>query len=353
MKTFGGNVLATIQKIGSKRKNPNADTLSVYTMEGMAWQVVDKSDKFEVGDYCIFVQVDTVMPDAEWCAFMKDRKFRVRSVRFRGELSQGLMFPLEVLPTDEWKNAKLYTEYKTDIGWYALDDNIIGAPVHETLGITKYEKPFPTALDARGDFPRHIISVTDEERIQNFPHVLDMLDEVDITVKHDGSSLTFIKSGEIKGEKGEILCSRKLMLKQPEEDKSNNFWQAYDKYKLSRLPDDICIQGELCGGKIQGNKEQIQGVKLYVFNVFSQITGWYSNQEVRDFCKEWGLDCVKHVYTGPLKWDVQGLLDLADEQKYDNGSQAEGIVVRSTKKFNENYTSFKVISNKFLLKNKE
>jgi RNA ligase (TIGR02306 family) len=231
------------------------------------------------------------------------------------------------------------------------DESCVGKPVQKTLGITKYEKPAPKNSDARGNFPLHIVPITDEERIQNMPHILKDLGDVDITLKHDGTSLTYIRCGKFDGEiNTEILCSRKLALKPND----SCYWLVHEKYNLKDLPDDIVVQGELCGPKIQGNKQGLKEYRLYVFNVYSQVYGWYSNEQVREFCEVYGLDTVRHVYTGPMKWDLKGLLDLADEQKYENGSQAEGIVIRSLETRDKvKPISFKVISNKFMLKNGE
>ena len=85
--------LATIARIENLEPIPNADRILKATVRG--WEcVVSKSDNFNVGDKVIFVEVDSILPPRPEFAFMKDRKYRVRTIKLRKQISQGLVLPL-------------------------------------------------------------------------------------------------------------------------------------------------------------------------------------------------------------------------------------------------------------------
>lgn len=343
-------MLASIQQIREILPHSNADSLELAQVLG--WQVVVKKGEFKPGDLVVYIQIDSVLPEASWCEFMRERAWRVRSVKFRGEISQGMVFPLSILPMHPGINCHWVT---TDEGNRPLDGNLLGESVTETLQVKKFERGMPKNADARGNFPLHIICITDEERIQNMPSLVDeMLANktlVDVRKKHDGTSFTYVRNGLFNGEISEIVCSRRQALKETSPEESF-YWHIVHKYNLRNIPDDIVIQGEICGPKIQGNKEKLKEYRLYVFNAFSQKTGYYTPEQLDKFCEEFALTTAQKVYSGEFCWDMPNLLDFASEMRYDCGSLAEGVVIRSQQ--NETYKgkplSFKVISNKFLLK---
>ena len=64
----------------------------------MGWTVVVKKGEFSPGDRCVFFEIDSVLPDgAPWAEFMRPRGFRVRTLKLRGVLSQGLALPVSIL----------------------------------------------------------------------------------------------------------------------------------------------------------------------------------------------------------------------------------------------------------------
>jgi RNA ligase (TIGR02306 family) len=149
--------LATIATIDRILPHPNADSLELATVRG--WQIcVKKGEFFEkplgcTPGLCVYVEIDSVLPERPEFEFMRDRKFRVKTIRLRGELSQGICFPLSILPYDTWK---------PDID------------VTEILGIKLYEPPIPACLGGtvEGNFPAYLRK-TDCERIQNYRWLLD------------------------------------------------------------------------------------------------------------------------------------------------------------------------------------
>ena len=353
--------LASVQRVISVEDCPNSDNLSIIKVLG--WQIVGKRGEFTEGSLCVYFEIDAILkegnPEFE---FMRPRKFRVKTIKLRGALSQGLCFPLSILP----KN-KTYKE---------------GQDVTEVLGVTKYEPP-EVQLGGGGikhghtkrGFPKYVAK-TDETRVQSRPGILGELDGVPcfISVKLDGTSLTAgIKDGEID------VCSRNLSIKDPNaitlwdriciflfprkkykhEVPKNTYWDMVEKYNIRSILkkyDNIVIQGEIAGPGIQGNKLGLSDVQLFVFNVFSvNEQRYYDYEDFINFCKENNLQTVpiesENVDLSGVT--MEKLLEMA-EGKYPNGSPREGIVIRAMK---EKYChtlsgrfSFKVISNSFLLK---
>ena len=109
--------LATIRKIKELRPIPNADRIEVAIIDG--WEcIVNKADGFKVGDLIVYIEIDSVLPDKPEFEFMRKYKFRVKTIKLRGQVSQGLVLPLSILGTNPYGE---------------------GADVTETLGIKKYD----------------------------------------------------------------------------------------------------------------------------------------------------------------------------------------------------------------------
>src|SRR6056297_1634516 len=87
--------LATIAKIEEIKEHPDADALELAQIR--AWQVVVKKDEFETGDLCVYCEIDSVMPDRPEFEFLRPRKFRIKTTKLRGKISQGIAFPMDIL----------------------------------------------------------------------------------------------------------------------------------------------------------------------------------------------------------------------------------------------------------------
>lgn len=343
--------LATIRKIQEIVSIPNADKICAYRIDG--WWVVDSIGKYKIDDLVVYVEVDSWIPN-ELAPFLskgqEPREFngvkgeRLRTVKLRGTISQGLLLPTESKP-----NGLVWIKNKN--GTY--DSVIEGDDVSETLGIQKYEAPIPAQLagDVRGMFPS-FIPKTDQERIQNLtPELEEWKNEKlswEVTEKLDGSSMTVYVNGEDFG-----VCSRNLNLK---ENEGNSLWNVARKNKLIEkigiIGRNLAFQGEIIGEGIQKNRYKIKGQDFYLFDIYDIDQGRYlTPDERRAMCH---LMDIKHVPV--LKVDevlevcnVEHILKWAEGVATMGGMEREGLVF----KCNEREVSFKVISNKFLLKGGE
>lgn len=333
--------LASIRKITDIQPIPYADAIEVVVVGG--WKVVTKKGEFNVGDLCVYCEIDSFLPILPQYEFLRkssykklstgEEGFRLRTIKLRGQVSQGLVLPLSVLSGGE------------------LFD---GMDVTEVLSITKYEPPIPASLEGKvkGLFPS-FLHKTDEERVQNLAdefgifHLFQPNKTYYVTEKLDGSSATFyFRNGEFG------VCSRNLeLLETPD----NTFWKvARDlkiEEKLGTLDDNICLQGELIGEGIQGNPYKIKGQTVRFFNAYNIDTKTYlSLYELKNLMKELDLKMVP-ILTEDFKFSstIDELLKYAEEKSQLNPEfDREGVVIRS----HDRTISFKVISNKFLLNEK-
>ena len=323
--------LARVVRIDTVERHPNADALDLCTVGG--WRVVSKLDEYKAGDLAVYFEVDAWVPH-ELAPFLSKGKEpkeyngvlgnRLRSIKLRGELSQGLLLPLSVLPAEE----------DDAIGTYSYPD----ADVTSLLNVQKYEPPIPAELagEAEGPFPTHLVPKTDEERVQNLDYdELRKLRYV-VTEKLDGTSATFIKEdGRLR------VCGRNWEWK----DNDNTYWKVARKYDLLNvLEEGMAVQGEIIGPGIQGNKYGLSEPQLYVFNV------WRNRNRV-PFAEWGGLRTVPVLDLWyELPETVFNLLTIAEGKSVLNPkTEREGLVLRTDK----GDVSFKAISNKFLLKGGE
>lgn len=324
--------LASIQKIKVLEPISGADAIEKATVLG--WQLVVKKGEFQVGDLCVYCEIDSLFPDKPEFEFLKPRGMRIRTIRLRGQISQGICFPLDILPK--------YVDIQED------------ADVTEILGITKYEPPIPASLagTAKGLFPS-FIPKTDETRVQVLQELLEkcVSEPCYVTEKLDGSSVTYyLRDGEFG------VCSRNLeLLDTPE----NSLWKVARELKveekLRSLNRNIAIQGEIIGEGIQGNLYKLRGQTVRFFNVFDIDAFQYADFETfRQTMHNLQLPTVPVLETDfRLIADIPALIEKSQAKSVLNPEVwREGIVIRPLKEKMENIgrVSFKAINPEFLLK---
>ncbi|MDD5015469.1 MAG: RNA ligase family protein [Atribacterota bacterium] len=365
--------LASIQKIIDIQPIPDADKIQVATVLG--WQcVIAKKDNFKVGDMVVFIEIDSIVPERNEFEFLRERKFRVRTIKLRKQVSQGLIMPLTILPN----SARTFSSI------------IEGADVTEVLGIKKYnpelaeEQKMSFNEMKKNKFLRffmnfaifrwiyfklnhvdkgwpHWIQKTDEERIQTcaklFMNNMDKLWYV--TEKLDGQSGTYFYH---KSKKWGLphwifgICSRNIWLK-----KSTNgsYWKMAEKYdlknKFAKFNRELICQGENIGVGIQKNKYGLEDIDLRVFTLKKDGVNC-SVSEMEYNCELLGLKTVPVIYRAfdpkslgniaEVKDVVQALVKMSDGKSQLADVPREGLVFRLIENPN---ISFKVINPNFLL----
>ena len=351
--------LATIRKIDNLLPIEGADLIMAAVIDG--WTVVVKKSEFEVGELCVYCEIDSFLPDGNpaWQhlvekhprMFEGQRGHRLKTVRLRGQVSQGFLAPLSVLGPPE--------------NIFTIGEGCIGADVSEQLGIKKFELPVPAELAGQvgGNFPG-FIPKTDQERCQNIGNdifVANAESKYEVTMKMDGSSFTGFA---MEGAPG--VCGRNWELKINDDNASNSLVRMYVdsglQAALLAFGKNLAVQGELMGHGIQGNREELKAHKLFVFDMYDIDAKAYLTPEERHatLTELWNLglsrDMVEHspvLYMGVTMGElgitsVQGLLKFAEGASYHHPVR-EGLVFKRV----DGGFSFKAISNSYLLKEKD
>ncbi|ETO98824.1 putative RNA ligase [Lachnoanaerobaculum sp. MSX33] len=341
---MGKRKLASIQYVHNITPIEGAEKIECVHVLG--WQCVANKGQFGIGDKCVYMEVDSFLPVCERFEFLRASSFkeneimgagfRLKTMKFRGQISQGLVQPLEILPEGKYE---------------------IGDDVTELLGIRKWEIEERVSNDGTviAEFPSEI-SKTDELRVQSYPELIEEFKSVKgyyISTKMDGCSVTMYKSGDHFG-----VCGRNY--EYADDDKCDMWKYAHEHRIEERLKennlDDIAIQGEFCGPGIQKNRLNLKTPEWYVFTITDMKTNTrFSMYKTEEICKLLGLNMVpvEEVEEEFKYKSVDELLERA-KGKYTSGKNKEGIVIRPVETVYSNTIagplSMKVINNDYLLK---
>jgi RNA ligase (TIGR02306 family) len=304
--------IATIQRITNVMPVENSDNLDVVDVLG--WKVVVRRGEFQVNDLCIYVGLDSIMPEKPEFEFMRRSHFIVKTIKLRGQISQGLVFPLSII-----ENLNII------LGDYSGD--LENLDVTDILRVTKYEKEIDAKIMGKqaGKFPSYIISKTDEERIQNHKALLDEMRGLECysSVKVDGTSGTFLKNDEKT-----FVCSRNNAM---QDDGENVYSYIFRKYALDKVFEkypNVAIQGEIAGPKIQKNRLKLKEPTLFIFNLYDINTRRFFNlSDFLSFCNDNMLTHVEIDKYFIMNHSLEELLEMA-KGNYTSGYPREGIVIR-------------------------
>ena len=316
--------LASIQKIKEILPHSNADRLEIVKVNH--WQVIVKKGEYSVGDRVVFFEIDSFIPEREELSFIPTTTFndvvghRIKTAKLRGERSQGLVMPLNIL------------KEQTDVL------GVVGEDVTEKLGVLKYEK-FVFDRENTAPFP-DFLRKSEQERIQNIDPNFSTY--YFVTEKLDGESMTVWWDSQQEKVR---VCSRNLELLNPE----HYMFKAITPAML-----DFCktfagiyaIQGEIIGPNVQGN---IYGLTEREFNAYAV---WdIKDQEYSPAflaLTQLGSYGVKTVPILNVNYQIVSVdlaLTFADGYSAKNPNVLrEGVVMWN----NLTNDSFKVISNSFL-----
>ena len=304
--------LASIQVVNAVEPIPNADAIERIRILG--WWVVVKKGEFRPGDKVVYCEIDSLLPERPEFEFLRASSFkpaqtdasgatvlpagfRIKTVKLRGQVSQGICFPLSILPEGATR-----------------DD---GADVTEQLGVLKWEPPVPVGMGGRvkGGFPG-FLPKTDETRVQVLEPVLERHrgKTFYVTEKLDGTSFTaFLREGEFG------ICSRNLWM--DESDESNLLVRVARRLKLDemlrvvreRRGFDLAVQAEVIGPGIQMNKYELKEVSLRVFNVLD-VQGYrlLDHAVMLEVIAELALESVPQLGTITLNHSVDELVAFSE-----------------------------------------
>jgi hypothetical protein len=371
--------LASVQSVRELKPIEGADRIEVACILG--WEVVVKRGQFSVGDLGCLIEIDSIVPATPVFEFMKERKYRVRTIRLKKQVSQGLFMSFNDLGITNTKRLKEGDDLTIMIGVTKWEPDENNTAIYQGKGKKSlwwklvYTLPFLKMFRKRcgpgASFPSHLVPKTDETRLQAFgPDFLETYKDLPIAIsqKMDGSSTTFVWN------KGKFsVASRNVWYI---EKKDNNFWKVAELTGIAKAVKEVfgkrnvCLQGEVCGPSIQDNRYKFDSLHYFLFGIFdSDKKEYFTPQELIDalvkMCEAGStIEIVDQLVTpsdGKTIKDIGLTVDewlayVETKSRFNPETWNEGVVVRSldnkpyaVKGMEGGRWSWKIVSNKYLL----
>lgn len=359
MSTFEVNVV----RLDDVQPHPNADKLDLAVIGG--YRAVVQKDMHRAGDLVVYVPEETILTPLALQAFgfegklAGSQKNRVKAIRLRGELSQGLVLPLrEVLVYLQHlaPSLDLVREVESEeeiseihIDWNDLlvanisDEQLgvfVGFNLAEPLGFTKYEEQIPIEMSGRIErrpewFPRY----SEIENIKKFNRTFVEGEQVIVTEKLHGTNFgagVHRADYETLGLDAMKVSSRNNVLMR---DDNNLYWRAalqsgLDKVLASILESSPLTTSVVIFGEVIGHKVQDLGYGFLPgtigFRWFDlMINGTYVNEDdAVAILYQQGIHGLRVpiLYRGPFSEAV--IKDLTEGTDFSGTHIREGVVIK-------------------------
>lgn len=306
--------------------HPDADRLE-YAQVGL-YNVVIPKDVYKTGDSVFYIPEFAVLPDALITTLGLEGKLagkqknRVKPIKLRNLLSQGLVAPLTIA---EGINP------------------VKGVNYAELLGIHKWEPPIPASLAGDVKSAPELIRWIDIENIKKYPDMFAEGELVVVDEKIHGTA-TCVTVIDIHAEREVFVTSkgigaRNLSLK---EDPKNAYWRMFHKYNLMKIVEHIAVSSPdvdkvAVFGETYGSVQDLHyglnndlGFILFDIKVHtSEGERWLSPEETAEIAKVTEVPLAPRLYEGP--YSLGKITELAYGPEQLSGTEAnirEGVVVR-------------------------
>ena len=359
-------LIVEVCKVDKVENLENAQRLQMATIKG--WQCLVGKDEFKEGDLVIYVPPDAVIPndliEKYNLSYLKESKGRLRTIKLRGYISQGLVLSLSIL---------------NDLEGQFFVNKSEGQDVANLLGITKYEVPQKAIAGPRKEYIRdywakylakeitlrrfvaksvgiirdrlrkpkltneHFKVYTDINNVKHYPNIFEPGEEVIVTEKIHGTNFragkcpvkpTFLN--KLLRKSGHEFCYgshrvQKTALSGKGFYGEDVYGQIAERYKLAEiLPEGYTLYGEIYGPKIQNMTYGVEKIDVVFFDL--QINGQYVDWQIfEDFCKLANLPIVPVLFKGQVD---QGTLKYCTDGKtvLGNGCHIrEGCIIKPVK----------------------
>lgn len=352
--------LASIQRITNLQPIDGADKIMKATVLG--WEVVVLKEDFNINALCVYCEIDTILPDKPEFVFLKERKFRIKTIKLKGQVSQGICFPMTILPKGKYNEGENVTAIlgarKYDPQAEAEQKEIDRLNAIHKNRIRKYFMRyswFRRLVFRPQRLPRPaFVRKTDEDRIQLFPNICQEQKgtKFHVTEKLDGTSASYfvVKKGR-RYKYG--ICSRNFEILK----KNYPYWDVSEKFGIREIliklakekGKDIVIQGEIIGPKVQENKYHSSELRFYIFNLKIGNQWYFYPKDIYlyEYMFNSGIDTVPYLKIDYILPDtINEAVETAKGKSILADIPREGVVVRNQEKG----LSFKIINPDFLLK---
>ena len=379
--------LAYIQHVTNIRPIDGADNIEQCNVLG--WNLICKKGEFHEGDPCVYIEIDSKVPEREEFEFLRAKGFKVKTMKL-GKfncISQGLAMPQSAFK--ELAGLSEGTDVTDILGikYSVQEDNTRkgnGDPNEKYKSMAaRHQKIFKQKwarwmmrrswgrkimfffFGKKKDNPRGFptfVSKTDEERVENQPWRIGDGKTYLATEKLDGTSCTYALERKGRNKFEFYVCSRNVRQQDEKQEcyhDHNIYWDLAFKYNIEQHLKDflnqfpqlkwVCIQGEGVGS-VQGNPLKLTEDDLYVFNFKESQTGRWSSMAGAGQVREWGMKWVPILGEVQMPDTMEELKVLATgKSKVNPNVMREGIVYRSL----DGSDSFKNVSREYLLSKKE
>ncbi|WP_330340970.1 RNA ligase (ATP) [Streptomyces sp. NBC_00557] len=321
------STLRVTAEVLTVHEHPNADALELAQV-GLYRAVVAKG-AYRTGEAAVYIPEQSVLPPdlieelGLTGRLAGGEANRVKAVRLRGELSQGIVCRPKALAD-------------VDLARAAAE----GTDFAERLGITKWVPPVPPTMDGEVESAPGLLPWVDIENIQRYPDIFAPGEPVVLTEKLHGSAclLTHV------ADEGRVFVSSKgfgaksLALK---EDPRNLYWRAVRGHGVAEAAARLCerlgasrvgIFGEVYGAGVQDLSYGADGRRdtlgYAAFDVSAEVDGtvrWLDAAQLL----EGELPVVPRLYAGP--YGIERVLEFASGRETVSGRGLhlrEGVVIR-------------------------
>ena len=309
--------MAVINTVSEVLPIEGKDLIALVTFKENDWTIIGQKSDVSPGQLVVRIEVDSLLPIRPEFEFLRKQcysakydRFKIGCMKMAGVISQGILFPLDILP--KGKTYKAGDDVTEALDIVKLEDAEDASPKAVTTAPTalmraakfflgsRLTRPLGKALMAlemrnhvSDNFPASLISKTDETILQNYKGLLEKWKDTlsYFSLKCEGNSGTFIFKPKGKKPGRFFPCSRNRAYPK---DNGNEFWQMTKKYdleaKLKKYHKDhgvvLAIQAELIGPGIQGNIYGLKEKEIRMFTakdvVNQRLLGLYELIELRD-----------------------------------------------------------------------
>ncbi len=389
--------LAYIVKIDDISPLPGYDRVESAHVGG--WRIVVRKGQFKPGDYAIYFEIDSKVPETEPFMFLAPKKFKVKTQKMCKSISQGLL-----MSVDDFLIGKDQPSWAVNLKSRIIQgENVEHEVLTDAIGVTyadaednkrkaasvdKYKKMaqrkptlfkkpwarwmmkrewgrkimfffFGKKKDKKNGWPEWV-SKTDEERIENLPHYFEDKKELIATEKIDGTSTTFTIHKRPFNKWDFYTCSRNVVFDKPDKKcfyETNVYIEMSEKYHMEEVLKQICldynlewatIQGETYGTGIQKRSYYDNFHDFRAFNLIFSNRGRLGSIEGKNILAKYGIPWVPILdehFVMPDTIDELREYVNSEKSKIDGGMR-EGVVFRGQ----DGVKSFKCVSPEFLIK---
>ncbi len=342
--------LAYVVKVDDIKPIEGADRVELACVSG--WRIMVRKNQFKPGDYAIYFEIDSRVPEKEPFMFLEPKHFKIKTQKyFKGTVfSQGLLMSIDDFLTEDDKPSwalslkarilegkNIEHETLTDVigvTYAEASDNKRKANSEDKYKKMAQRRPrifkqpwarwmmrrewgrkimfifFGKKQDKKTAFPTHFpfVKRTDVERAENMLFIFEDKKPYIKTYKCDGSSGTFILERKRFNKFEFYVCSRNVRQLTPDQKSfydENYYWQVAIKYDIENKLKDylekhpeldyVCWQGEVCGPGIQKNPHKLNELHLFCFHMIDSKIGKYDIREAKKIWNFYNMESVPIV----------------------------------------------------------